>query len=114
MGDGAEIRRLAERARSNKTTRESWSDPRLRSRAWANSRHRIHAHHQRARSGDHRLNRRLSGRGGARCVVVRRIMNLSSSFDHRFVDGYDAAAMIQALKERLEHPATILFYGESP
>jgi 2-oxoisovalerate dehydrogenase E2 component (dihydrolipoyl transacylase) len=43
--------------------------------------------------------------GGA--VVVRLIMNLSSSFDHRFVDGYDAAAMIQALKDLLEHPATI-------
>ena len=28
-------------------------------------------------------------------------------FDHRFVDGYDAAAMIQGLKECLEHPATI-------
>ena len=40
-------------------------------------------------------------------VIVRRIMNLSSSFDHRFVDGYDAAAMIQTLKELLEHPATI-------
>jgi 2-oxoisovalerate dehydrogenase E2 component (dihydrolipoyl transacylase) len=40
-------------------------------------------------------------------VVVRRMMNLSSSFDHRFVDGYDAAAMIQALKERLEQPALI-------
>lgn len=40
-------------------------------------------------------------------VVVRRIMNLSSSFDHRFVDGFDAAAMIQALKELLEQPATI-------
>jgi 2-oxoisovalerate dehydrogenase E2 component (dihydrolipoyl transacylase) len=40
-------------------------------------------------------------------IVVRRMMNLSSSFDHRFVDGYDAAAMIQALKERLEHPATL-------
>ena len=43
--------------------------------------------------------------GGA--VVVRRMMNLSSSFDHRFVDGFDAAAMVQALKERLEQPATI-------
>ncbi|HLZ98508.1 MAG TPA: dihydrolipoamide acetyltransferase family protein [Steroidobacteraceae bacterium] len=43
--------------------------------------------------------------GGA--VIVRRIMNLSSSFDHRFVDGYDAAAMIQTLKDLLEHPATI-------
>jgi 2-oxoisovalerate dehydrogenase E2 component (dihydrolipoyl transacylase) len=40
-------------------------------------------------------------------IVIRRMMNLSSSFDHRFVDGFDAAAMIQALKERLEHPATI-------
>jgi 2-oxoisovalerate dehydrogenase E2 component (dihydrolipoyl transacylase) len=38
-------------------------------------------------------------------VVVRRMMNLSSSFDHRFVDGFDAAAMIQALKELLEQPA---------
>lgn len=44
-------------------------------------------------------------RAGA--IVVRRIMNLSSSFDHRFVDGYDAAAMIQTLKASLEHPATI-------
>jgi len=40
-------------------------------------------------------------------VAVRRMMNLSSSFDHRFVDGYDAAEMIQSLKERLEHPATL-------
>jgi len=40
-------------------------------------------------------------------VAVRLMMNLSSSFDHRFVDGFDAAAMIQALKEKLEHPATI-------
>ncbi len=40
-------------------------------------------------------------------IVVRRMMNLSSSFDHRFVDGFDAAAFIQALKERLEHPALI-------
>jgi len=40
-------------------------------------------------------------------IAIRRIMNLSSSFDHRFVDGFDAAAMIQALKERLENPAAI-------
>jgi 2-oxoisovalerate dehydrogenase E2 component (dihydrolipoyl transacylase) len=40
-------------------------------------------------------------------VTVRTMMNLSSSFDHRFVDGYDAAAMIQRIKEMLEHPATI-------
>jgi 2-oxoisovalerate dehydrogenase E2 component (dihydrolipoyl transacylase) len=40
-------------------------------------------------------------------VQVRLMMNLSSSFDHRFVDGYDAAAMIQCIREMLEHPATI-------
>ena len=44
-------------------------------------------------------------------ITVRRIMNLSSSFDHRFVDGYDAAAMVQALKDMLEHPATIFMAG---
>jgi len=47
----------------------------------------------------------------AGAVTIRRMMNLSSSFDHRFVDGYDAAAMIQALKDRLEHPATIFIPG---
>ncbi|MGH8260309.1 MAG: dihydrolipoamide acetyltransferase family protein, partial [Steroidobacteraceae bacterium] len=40
-------------------------------------------------------------------IAVRRMMNLSSSFDHRFIDGHDAAAMIGALRERLEHPALI-------
>jgi 2-oxoisovalerate dehydrogenase E2 component (dihydrolipoyl transacylase) len=40
-------------------------------------------------------------------VVIRRMMNLSSSFDHRFVDGYDAAELIQAVKNLLEQPATI-------
>lgn len=40
-------------------------------------------------------------------IAVRLMMNLSSSFDHRFIDGYDAAESIQALKEKLEQPATI-------
>ncbi len=40
-------------------------------------------------------------------IQVRLMMNLSSSFDHRFVDGADAAGLIQALKDLLEHPATI-------
>ncbi|MCW8873400.1 MAG: 2-oxo acid dehydrogenase subunit E2 [Xanthomonadales bacterium] len=40
-------------------------------------------------------------------IEVRTLMNLSSSFDHRFVDGYEGAAMIQALKELLEEPALI-------
>lgn len=40
-------------------------------------------------------------------VVVRRIMNLSSSWDHRVVDGHDGAMLVQLLKNYLEHPATI-------
>jgi 2-oxoisovalerate dehydrogenase E2 component (dihydrolipoyl transacylase) len=40
-------------------------------------------------------------------VVVRKMMNLASSFDHRIIDGYDGALLIQELKSMLEHPATI-------
>ena len=40
-------------------------------------------------------------------IVVRKMMNLSSSFDHRVVDGYDAAQFIQRIKQMLEHPATL-------
>jgi len=40
-------------------------------------------------------------------ITVRKMMNLSSSFDHRVVDGYDAAAFIQAVKVKLEHPALL-------
>jgi len=44
-------------------------------------------------------------------IAVRRMMNLSSSFDHRVVDGYDAAQFIQRIKALLEHPATL---GSAP
>ncbi|MGH6888933.1 MAG: dihydrolipoamide acetyltransferase family protein [Rhizomicrobium sp.] len=40
-------------------------------------------------------------------VVVRKMMNLSSSFDHRVVDGYDAAEFVQKFKALLEHPAML-------
>jgi len=40
-------------------------------------------------------------------VTSRLMMNLSSSFDHRVVDGYNGALFIQALKTMLEHPATL-------
>ena len=40
-------------------------------------------------------------------IVVRRIMNLSSSFDHRIVDGWEAASFIQRVKEPLEQPALL-------
>jgi len=40
-------------------------------------------------------------------VVIRKMMNLSSSFDHRVVDGMDAAQFIQAIRGLLEQPATL-------
>lgn len=40
-------------------------------------------------------------------IVIRKMMNLSSSFDHRVVDGFDAASFIQRVKTMLENPATI-------
>ena len=39
--------------------------------------------------------------------VARKIMNLSSSFDHRIVDGWDAAVFIQKVKALIEQPAWI-------
>ena len=40
-------------------------------------------------------------------MIVRKMMNLSSSFDHRIVDGHDAAVFVQRIKGLLEHPATL-------
>ncbi|HXF77533.1 MAG TPA: dihydrolipoamide acetyltransferase family protein [Usitatibacter sp.] len=40
-------------------------------------------------------------------IVVRKIMNLSSSFDHRIVDGLRAAQFVQGLKAYLEAPSTL-------
>jgi 2-oxoisovalerate dehydrogenase E2 component (dihydrolipoyl transacylase) len=37
-------------------------------------------------------------------IVIRTMMNLSSSFDHRIIDGYDAARFVQGLKQLLEQP----------
>lgn len=40
-------------------------------------------------------------------ITVRKMMNLSSSFDHRIVDGYDAALFVQRLKRLIERPALL-------
>lgn len=41
-------------------------------------------------------------------IMAARLMNLSSSFDHRVVDGFEAAAFIRSLKAELEAPARLL------
>lgn len=43
--------------------------------------------------------------------VPRKMMNLSSSFDHRVIDGWDAAVFIQRVKALLETPALIFVEG---
>ena len=55
--------------------------------------------------GVNRMVERPMVRGGA--VVLRQMMNLSSSFDHRVVDGMHAAEFIQKVRGYLECPATL-------
>ncbi|OYX54702.1 MAG: pyruvate dehydrogenase [Brevundimonas subvibrioides] len=55
--------------------------------------------------GPNKIEDRVVVRNGQ--MVVRKMMNLSSSFDHRIVDGHDAAVFVQRIKGLLEHPATL-------
>ena len=55
--------------------------------------------------GVHNAKARAVVRNGQ--IVVRRMMNLSSSWDHRVVDGHDGATLVQKVKTLLENPATI-------
>jgi 2-oxoisovalerate dehydrogenase E2 component (dihydrolipoyl transacylase) len=105
----AEMRRVTEAARTNKATREELAGSTITITSLGKlggivSTPIINAPEV-AIIGVNRAVERPMVVGGV--ITVRRMMNLSSSFDHRFVDGFDAAAMIQALKERIEHPATI-------
>ena len=108
-GLAAEIRRLSEAARTNKAKREELSGSTITITSLGKlggiaSTPVINAPEV-AIIGVNRAVERPVVLNGQ--VQVRLMMNLSSSFDHRFVDGYDAAAMIQRIKELLEHPATI-------
>lgn len=105
----AEIRRLAEAARSGKATREelggsSITISSLGPMGGIVSTPVINAPEV-AIVGVNKMVERPMVRNGA--IVVRTMMNLSSSFDHRIVDGWDAAAFIQAIKALLECPATL-------
>ena len=55
--------------------------------------------------GVHNAKERAVVRNGQ--IVVRKMMNLSSSWDHRVVDGHDGATLVQRVKTLLENPATI-------
>jgi 2-oxoisovalerate dehydrogenase E2 component (dihydrolipoyl transacylase) len=105
----AEIRRVSDRARTNKATRDELVGSTITVTSLGKlggiaSTPVINAPEVAIIGLNKAVDRPVVHEGA---VIVRRIMNLSSSFDHRFVDGYDAAAMIQTLKDLLEHPATI-------
>ena len=105
----AEMRRVSEAARTNKATREELSGSTITVTSLGKlggiaSTPIINAPEVAIIGVNRAVERPVVLNGG---ITIRRMMNLSSSFDHRFVDGYDAAALIQALKERIEYPATI-------
>ncbi|MGH8443872.1 MAG: dihydrolipoamide acetyltransferase family protein, partial [Solimonas sp.] len=105
----SEIRRLAEAARNGKAKREELSGSSITITSLGPmggivSTPVINAPEV-AIIGVNKMVERPMIRNGA--VVPRLMMNLSSSFDHRIVDGWDAAEFIQAIKSLLEHPATL-------
>jgi 2-oxoisovalerate dehydrogenase E2 component (dihydrolipoyl transacylase) len=55
--------------------------------------------------GPNKLAERPIVQGGV--LACRKLMNLSASFDHRIIDGHEAARFIQRLKRLMEHPALI-------
>lgn len=58
--------------------------------------------------GPNKIFEKVVVRGGE--FVARKVMNISSSFDHRVVDGWDAAEFIQKVRTLLERP--ILMFME--
>jgi 2-oxoisovalerate dehydrogenase E2 component (dihydrolipoyl transacylase) len=105
----AEISRLAEVARSGRATREELSGSTITLTSLGALGGIVSTpvinHPEVAIVGVNRMVERPMVRGGA--VVIRKMMNLSSSFDHRVVDGLDAAKFIQAVRGFLEAPATL-------
>ena len=105
----AEIARLAESARSGKAVRDELSGSTITITSLGKLGGIVTTpvinHPEVAIVGVNRLAERPVIRDGA--VVARLLMNLSSSFDHRVVDGADAAAFIQRVRELVEHPATL-------
>ncbi len=55
--------------------------------------------------GVNRIVERPAVRNGR--VEIRRLMNLSSSFDHRIVDGWNVAQFVQEMKRLIEQPASL-------
>ncbi|MDL5033310.1 dihydrolipoamide acetyltransferase family protein [Pelomonas sp. APW6] len=105
----AEIRRLAEVARTGKATRDELSGSTFTISSLGPLGGIVTTpvinHPEVGILGVNRIVERPMFRSGQ--VVARLLMNLSSSFDHRVVDGQDAAEFIQSIRAQLEAPATL-------
>jgi 2-oxoisovalerate dehydrogenase E2 component (dihydrolipoyl transacylase) len=105
----AEVVRLSEAARSGKAVREELTGSTITltslGRLGGIVSTPVINHPEVAIVGVNRIAMRPVIRDGA--IVARQMMNLSSSFDHRVVDGAVAAAFVQSLRDHLEHPATL-------
>lgn len=105
----AEVVRLAQAARSGKASRDELNGSTLTLTSLGALGGIVSTpvinHPEVAIVGTNRIVERPMVKGGA--VVVRKIMNLSSSFDHRVVDGLHAAEFIQQLRSYLECPGTL-------
>ncbi|ABE42240.1 dihydrolipoamide acetyltransferase family protein [Polaromonas sp. JS666] len=105
----AEVVRLAEAARAGKATRDELTGATLTLTSLGALGGIVSTpvinHPEVAIVGVNRIVERPVMRDGA--VVARQMMNLSSSFDHRVVDGVDAAGFVQAVRGYLESPVTL-------
>ena len=106
----AAVRHVSEAARSGKAAREDLSGSTLTLTSLGALGGIVSTpvinHPEVAIVGTNRMVERPMIRGGA--VVARKMMNLSSSFDHRVVDGLHAAEFIQQIRGTLECPGTLL------
>jgi 2-oxoisovalerate dehydrogenase E2 component (dihydrolipoyl transacylase) len=105
----AEVARLSEVARAGRATRDELSGSTLTLTSLGAlggiASTPVINHPEVAIVGVNRIVERPVMRGGA--VVGRQMMNLSSSFDHRVVDGQHAALFVQAIRRLLESPAML-------
>jgi len=110
--NAAEIARLADAAKSGKAARDELSGSTITITSLGALGGIVSTpvinHPEVAIVGVNRIVDRPVVRDGG--MVARKLMNLSSSFDHRVVDGIDAAQFVQSLRTHLECPA-LLFVG---
>ena len=107
--NAAELARLAKAARDGSARREELSGSTITITSLGPlggvSHFPVINHPEVAILGPNKIIERPVARHGQ--VVVRQMMNISSAFDHRVVDGQEAAEFIQRIKALLEHPATL-------